>query len=464
MSFRWCLPEERKTEEAFLFASAFRISLRKAGVERGESTFLKYVLPLLEGKRVHASVADNAIAFALLGEILQPEIGPGHLLPQHSPHWLAFRRLFLALCDEDIPEELLVELGGSVWDNMSEIEEAELAVVLGLGEAETEAFRVDPVSDSELPPKFELAHLREGYAKQIPVIRKITEIRLASYESVSLLRVKESLVEEGRVDLDPVCGALYEIGQNVATGAVPVSTSLPRPGETPTTLSLLAQMVAESGVDFDFETEYQEAARSVRGVLFDIATEMTVGKVVDPEIDPWELEQLFCERRIVEDPSTVLTDARIQFHLASGMGNNGAGFLRRIASMFETADEKGVRVRINPIKANLAAYWIDPQFPLWLMTFPAIENFLGMLGIDNDGYSLGETIREFTRAREGEADSPLVAASRRLITGVEWQLPRSSRLGLAFRKYLADAQAFPALQEHVRGLSLSDLDPTPGRE
>ena len=106
MSFRWYPPEVRKTEEAFLFASASRTSLPKAGVEHGEASFREYVWPLLEEKSVHASLADNAIAFALLGEILQPEIGPGHLLPQHSPHWLAFRRLFLALCDEDIPEEL----------------------------------------------------------------------------------------------------------------------------------------------------------------------------------------------------------------------------------------------------------------------------------------------------------------------------------------------------------------------
>ena len=72
MSFRWYPPEVRKTEEAFLFASASRTSLPKAGVEHGEASFREYVWPLLEEKSVHASLADNAIAFALLGEILQP--------------------------------------------------------------------------------------------------------------------------------------------------------------------------------------------------------------------------------------------------------------------------------------------------------------------------------------------------------------------------------------------------------
>ena len=459
MSFRWCLPEERKDEEALLFALAARVSLRKAGVERDRASFEKYILPLFESKEVHAGVTDNAIAFALLGEILRPDFGDGHLLPQNSPHWLTFRRLFLALYEEEVPARLLAESSGSPWDGMSDLEKAELAQTLGL---EDSAANSTPDADLEtdLPQTFESASLEEHYATQVPIIRPITETRLASYEAVNITTAKESLIEEGQIDLDPACGALYEISQNIAWDHVPTSTDLPRSKDEPTTTSLLADAVNEAGIDFDIEAEYRESARSVRAVLFDIATEMTVGKVVDPSIDIAELEDLFLTRRVVEDPYTLLSDERIQNHFADGMGMEGPDFLRRIASMFETAEEKGVRVRLNPVKTALAAHWIDPQFPLWLMRMPAVENFLKILGIDNDeyGYGLGETIREFTKARSGSPKSPLDAASKRLITSLELQSPLQSYQRMTFPKYLEAAPSFHALQEHTINLSISDLE------
>lgn len=455
MSFRWCLPEDRKTEEKFLFALASRISLKKAGVARNQTSFEKYVLPLFEEKQLHASAADNAIAFALLGEILHPAAGSGRFLPQHCPHWLAFRRLFLALCDEEIPKELLTELGGSAWDEMSDLEKAELAVALGLYELGTDSSN----AVSRLPPIFDSVSLEEDYAKRLPAIREIVVTRLDSYAAVSLAGAKASLLETGRIDLNTDCGALYEISQNLAWDYLPASIDLPRSGDTPTTLSLLADVVKEAGIDLNIEAEYREAARSLRTVFFDIATEMTVGKVVDPEIEAWELEEMFCERRVVEDPFTVISDARIQFFLAEGMATKGGGFLRRIASMFDTAEDKGARVRINPVKTMLAVHWLNPEFPLWLMTFPAVECFLRILGIDNDGYPLNEKIREYTKTRKESPGSPLVTASKQLITGLEFASPPSSCEGMEFRKYLANAPSFPALQQHVRGLPILDLGP-----
>lgn len=105
-------PQHKEIEERALFRLAQMISIEKAGVAIGSESIRRYLQPLLDGDGTHDSLSDNRIAFAMLGRLLNPIKGPGQSLPQHAPHWLAFRRLFLRICDTPIPEDIL---DGGIW-------------------------------------------------------------------------------------------------------------------------------------------------------------------------------------------------------------------------------------------------------------------------------------------------------------------------------------------------------------
>ena len=119
MEFPLFNPQHKQVEEEALFRFSSMISLEKAGVAGGSESdvFKKIVEPLLTGDSTHRSITDNRIAFALLGSLLNPAGGPGRHLPQQSPHWLAFRRLFLAICDQPIPKDIL-NLG--IWEKQNQ--------------------------------------------------------------------------------------------------------------------------------------------------------------------------------------------------------------------------------------------------------------------------------------------------------------------------------------------------------
>ncbi len=119
MEFPLFNTQHKQVEEEALFRFSSMISLEKAGVASGSESdvFKNIVEPLLTGDTTHRSITDNRIAFALLGRLLNPAGGPGRHLPQQSPHWLAFRRLFLAICERPIPKKIL-NLG--IWEKRNQ--------------------------------------------------------------------------------------------------------------------------------------------------------------------------------------------------------------------------------------------------------------------------------------------------------------------------------------------------------
>ncbi len=106
MDFVHIDPHTKKVEEAALFDLAVNICPENAGLLPDPEAYAKFVAPLLTGQGVHTEETANFVAFSILGSHLKPTTGSGRYLPQCSPEWLAFRRLFLKICDQDIPKEL----------------------------------------------------------------------------------------------------------------------------------------------------------------------------------------------------------------------------------------------------------------------------------------------------------------------------------------------------------------------
>ena len=99
-------PTHKEAEESTLFDFIGLDPVDYTGLKNLGEVFEQYVHPLFETKDVHPDVKKNFIAFAALRAVLKPSNGMGSFLPQHSPHWLTFRRLFLAICDHEIPEDM----------------------------------------------------------------------------------------------------------------------------------------------------------------------------------------------------------------------------------------------------------------------------------------------------------------------------------------------------------------------
>jgi len=447
MSFEIINPQHKKVEEEALFAFARQISLDKAKVKRGQEAVEKYLFPIFKSRQVHSDLHANCIALCILGEYLDPTNGSFRFLPQCSPQWLAFRRLFLSICDQEIPKDMQAEGFMSHWDTFPKREKQEFLKTHGL---------IDEEEREEQPSIWE-----SMYASDLHVTKRVTEIRMQNYAGISLAKMKRSLAEAGKIEIDAECGALYEIAQNLLRDQIPESLTLPPSRPVKTTLDLLKGLVDEAGgsIGIDIDVQYKKAARSVREVFFDIATEATIGEVTDPSISAWEMEQLFCERRLIEDPYSILSDDRILFFVADGIAE-GASFLKRVASMMETADKWGYRLKHDPVKVALATYWLNPQFPLWLMRTSAILTFLDMIGIKpGEKLSLEYTVDEFFKEREASSKSGLFRATKKLITEINYNKKEGLISDMTFPKYVQEAKLFHKLEEHASNLSVSDLSP-----
>ena len=340
---------------------------------------------------------------------------------------------FSAVCDSETPEPEREEILRCVWDASSEKIKAEILKVLGKVEEEKK--------------------METSLESILPTVKEITKTRLKYYEGVTLPQVKSHFVETGEFEIGKECGALYQICENVLREYVPTSLSFPVPGESKSTIHFLREIVEEEGLQFDMEAEYAKAARSVRGVLFDIAAEATLGKMPGPDMKTEVMEQLYCERRLVEDPYSMLTEEQILFYVAEGMGIQGARFLNRIASFFETAGRKGFRLRHDPVKLALAIHWLDLEFPIWLMEKPAITAALQFTGYKSEDCG-PEKLRDFWKNRSGSAKSALYGPRKKLIKKIRVDESEARTCRMVFKSYVENAKSARALLDHTSGLAI----------
>lgn len=436
-----------KVEEEALFDYARLISLAKAGVGPGMEAYAKYVQPLVDRAQVHAKVDDNLIALAILGSYLSPTFGCWPRLPQCSPPWLAFRRLFIAVCLEEIPDRLHI---GARFQSMADADLTTAQEIPSREEDEISARIGEP--------------LQEDHAQR--VLKEVTAIRLKNYEGVTWERLKDEFVTTGKFDVDENCGAFFDLKGKILWDHVPDHLELSRAMPARSTMRYLKHVVEGDGTYDRMAAEYAEAAKSVRGALFDIATEATYGGIVSPNDPWWALENRFCERRLVEKPASVFDDERIQYFLVDGMCGNAnkpmhggrAGmtateFLRRIASCFEVIKNKPQRFRLNPVKTDMTVNWLNPQFPLWLMEEPAIRNFLNSLKSGGNGVTKNVVI-DLMKVRPGTARSHLVRASRKLITNLDFREDSGMPIlrGVEFPKFVRRSRRFSRLKKFVSEL------------
>lgn len=411
MDFVHIDPYNKRVEEKALFDLAGMICPENAGLLPDPVAFSKYVAPLLEGKPVHDDAVANFVAFAILGSALRPTTGSWRFLPQCAPEWLVFRRLFLEICDLDIPGNMLpsplrsLADAGSIDCSISS-EEPGLA-----NEARLEG--EEPSSVENEAPSDEQA-----------ILKSVVAVRLRNYEGVGLRQMKDDFVKKGRTSADSECGALYEVKQNLPWSLFPSEQDLESALPEFSTARCVIRLAEKVKMRLDFADEYRKAVQSVRGVLFDLAVEKTFGGPVSFDVSIHELESKLNMRLLACDPLSIESDEKVRDFLIDGLagegrGGDGASFARSIAATIEAARKKADASHHETIRRVVARYWLDPDFPMWLMTATAIEEFLGARGIKREGSGLKNVIYELSKERKNNPRSVFKGIPRGLITNFQ---------------------------------------------
>ncbi len=373
------------------------------------------------------------MAFGLLGQLLHTERGEGRFLPQHSPHWLAFRRLFLRIVDQPIPSAIR-ERG--IWDKLVEQLPGQVDYFKKLG----------TVPDNLVLPRDH--PWEEKFLPHLSTIKEITEKRLRDYSGFSLQAVKEHFVEHGSVSLEKECGALYHVVQAIEWADV---RDFILHSESPqNTQELLRKIVEEEGIEMEIEAEYEQAEKSVRGVLFDLAAESVLGPGNHINVGAREAEKLFCDNLLLQDPFSLLTNEQLLFHLADQIGCGDSAFLNSLAARMETIEDFAhkyrTRVKVSPVKRVMAYHWLHPDLPLWLMQAPAILSVFKTISFVEMNLS-DEIVREAYRNRP-ERGTSLYRGSKKLIKTVTATQAKKIK-GMGFQGYVESAKSFSDLEAHV---------------
>ena len=434
-------PEHKRIEEETLFRLAWKISPEKAGVARNAAAGRKYVDPLLAKREVHESIEDNLIAFALLGRLLNHGSSPFRGLPQISPHWLAFRRLFLQIYEVPIPAGIFD------WRSPGSDEKREdWAKIEDLRE------EMPPLGASSAPGNYPWW---EGMFPDLRVISWISRVRLKDYSEISLEGTKQRFVDHGTVAIEPECGALYEVVRAIEWTAVPKSETIEfsRP---PSTLALLSRIVDEEVVEMDFEAEYAKAVRSVRAVLFDMAVEKVLGKAPLSDRSALEVEQRFCLMRLVENPFNASHDDRILFYIADGLGFEGSDFAIRLGRRLKTAEKEGSLPAVDPLKRTMTLLWLNEDWPLWLMQAPAMMELLKPL-LPSTYPCTSNKIHQMTKNLKKSEKSGLHLSKKQLITKIECSSKGEEVVDVEFQNYISQNSLAERLRNHLKAIGLPRL-------
>lgn len=439
----------KEFEEEALFLLAEMICLKKAGIgeQISREAFGLHVRPLLEGKVLHASRRENRIAFAMLGAVLSRTAGSGRFLPQTSPHWLAFRRLFLNLCDHPLPASVLNR--GIFAERHREIHRAQVQNLKAQG-----------MMAEDVPE--ELVHPWESkYLPELPRIKKVTQARLDDYSRLTFKSVKDHFVDHGTVSLEPECGALYEVVQNIAWDHVPRTLTLEESGIS--TLTLLQEILRSTKPDLNFDAEYSKAVRSVRAVLFDVAAEEVLGVGDCDSKSVTEVENLFCQNRLLDKPFSLLSDDRVVNYVAEGIGTGGSFFLKKLVNQLakmeahrdRNSDSNDPKISSHrnsrEFRKMVARFWLNKDWPLWLMEVPVIVRLLKPIS-PHPTACTRDTVKNLITKKPRLSRSLLAQASMLPITDRE-RLTRKTRADsepLAFVNDVGTHPLYERLRRRVR--------------
>src|SRR5690606_33039336 len=109
-----------------------------------------------------------------------------------------FRRLYLGICDLEIPESLLRQRSDG-----SETEEDQFL--------DSESYEYWDASELQQERSTPSSAEEESLDGNLAGLKQVVAARLTNYEGVSLRQMKDDFVENLSMEVDQECGALYEL-------------------------------------------------------------------------------------------------------------------------------------------------------------------------------------------------------------------------------------------------------------
>lgn len=452
---------EKRWEQKGIFCLSKCYLYQNPDLITDRETMRKTIIPMLDARHSNYAPDQMRAAFAIIGHLLNPESGPYRSLPQISPLWLAFRRLFLNLTKDaanlelDEPEDLRVqEFQGLNVPIYSESQKSTLIEEL------------DPSLLDELGNPFQ--EWRKHFLPDLEILSSWAESRLFSYENANIRSIKSHLIDKD-IFLGAECGFLNEVFISFKRNWLSVIDQREAifSQKSRTTEGILREITAKNlSADLDFDMELSKALNSVRQVLFDISVETVLGSRTPNESDTWKLEKEFKFRHLVNNPYLLLSENQIAEYVADEMTYNGKHFASKLANHYEkrlnNADRNNQTSRIE-VKKQLALLWINPNFPLWLMNSGAIESILKrFLPVRVTKFVTENSIREHWKTRASNKISSLYRMPKQLIVISKSPSERSGSgnrrsdnpIRIKTPNYLKDCSSFNELKSHCETLSL----------
>ncbi len=375
--YKYIHETDRKIEELKLLALASELSIEGLEAAAGEHSSKAYIQSFAEKSERKKSQTEKLLAFATLGQLLDEEDGDWGCLPPHSRWWKLFRELFLE-CSQ-------FEIAGEFQSSLSNPKTARLVEF------------TDPVPR----PKAKSGQIKlfQGggvFAGQedYETTRRLCRIRIRNYDILSVDSIRGELIRKGEVRTEADWGAILEVLDAIDKSVFPSELDIPQQrrmppqeGEERNLLEFLIAAEKEKKGRPRIPEFYDKAARSLRKFLFNASIEECT-RLISSALKggPGSLEDIereFLIVQVIRNPRSIVEDQRLAQSFAYFLEDEGSEFfgkLHRRSPTIEKGEPK--RQRRKDLVPVLARYWIDPYFPLFLMSHEGIKNFLGALCFD----------------------------------------------------------------------------------
>lgn len=444
---------EKSSEEEGLFkwADMFWVEQMKETIGRKQNSIDRILELALRTPPEKLSVREAQIAFAFIGHSLKRNPfrkafrNYNLYTNQITDEWLTFRRLFLRICREPIPEEFLCPLFSRTG-----------VIKLPYGQEEQVS----------------------GFEQDFTNLERITRIRLAYLERVNRQSVLDSFAESGNLLCTPECGVFHVIKEQILAYPRKYDRTLSYllgflepdplriPENEPSLTNFLRSITdkvkrkSDSSDErkSDFSDELKSAIRSARAVLFESAEIETFGKSEFTQSNR-SLERHYL-RLLINDPEMLGRDPDMFDWLVDGLATDASKLLQKLSEYSKTAEGRHQKKRTSGVgsdqmvsseslRRETARLWVDPDLPLWLMTNSAM---ISVLQVVTNRHVSENQIRELYKNRSNSQKLSLTrSSSRSLITHaiVKWQNDELELTEIGFTRKIKGSGLFSALREYL---------------
>lgn len=430
------IPEtNRKIEELKLYALASELSIEGLEAAVGEHSSKEFIRSFAEKRRRRKNQTEKLLAFATLGQLLDDEDGDWGCLPPHSRWWKLFRELFLE-CSQ-------YEIAGEFQSSLSNPKTARLAEF------------TDPVPRSKAKRGQKKLFLCGGVfsgKEDYEVTRRLSRIRIRNYDILSVDSIRGELITKRTVRTESDWGAILDILGAIDSDLFPDTLILPpqrsmppREGEERNLLEFLIAAENEGKGMPRIPGFYEEAALSLRKFLFNAAIEECTRSIAsDLDVGPSSLESVereFTITQVLRNPGVTKENPRLADFFAYLLEEGGSDFVGRLMSPARTI-EKGEQQQLKRrnLVPVLARYWINPNYPLFLMRPEGVQEFLGALCFDEGEFdgSYGSALDQLLRKGKDETCLSLFRVTNAMIEEIAFDMSHWKLNSLKFSKDLRD--------------------------